>query len=224
MAGGLLTSRLALATRGDRAARAGALLFTIGHSNHALEPFLGLLHRHGIEIVADVRSRPHSRFVPHFSKERLARALAEAGMGYLFLGRELGGKPAKGEVPAVAPDYAGRVREPEFRAGIEQLLGAAREQRVAMLCRERDPLDCHRLHLICRHVKPLAGEIGHILPDGAPSRRRLRPSGACWRGSGARRGCCSSPATRSSLPMTNGGRRGVERLSQAAHAIADRLS
>ena len=142
------------------------MLFTIGHSNHAIEPFLGLLRRHRIEAVADVRSRPYSRFVPHFSKAQLARLLAEAGIGYLWLGAGLGGKPPRGEVLPVAPDYASRVREPEFQAGIEQLLRAAREQRLAMLCRERDPLDCHRLHLICRYLRPLARPIWHILPDG----------------------------------------------------------
>jgi uncharacterized protein (DUF488 family) len=142
------------------------LLFTIGHSNHPIESFLDLLRRHDIEAVADVRSRPYSRFVPHFSKPGLARLLAEAGIGYVFLGAELGGKPRTGETPASATDYASRVRQPEFRAGIAQLLAAARERRVAMLCRERDPLDCHRLHLICRYVKPLIGEIHHILPNG----------------------------------------------------------
>ncbi len=143
------------------------MLFTIGHSNHAIEAFLGLLRRHGIEAVADVRSRPYSRFVPHFSKGQLARLLAEAGIGYLWLGAGLGGKPPKGEALPAAPDYASRVREPAFRAGIEQLLGAAREQRVAMLCRERDPLECHRLHLICRYVRPRVRPIWHVLPDGA---------------------------------------------------------
>ena len=154
------------------------MLFTIGHSNHALEPFLGLLRRHGIEAVADVRSRPYSRFVPHFSKRPLARLLAEAGIGYLWLGDGLGGTPPRGELLPVAPDYASRVREPEFTAGIEQLLRAARERRVAMLCRERDPLDCHRLHLICRYVRTLVRPIWHILPDGeiepqAETERRL---------------------------------------------------
>jgi uncharacterized protein (DUF488 family) len=159
-------------------------LFTIGHSNHALEPFLGLLRRHGIEAVADVRSRPYSRFVPHFSKPSLARLLAEAGIGYLFLGRELGGKPPGGDQAPVATDYVSRVRQSEFRVGVERLLGAAREYRVAMLCRERDPLDCHRLHLICRYVKPLVGSIHHILPDGsleaqdATERRLLERVGA----------------------------------------------
>jgi uncharacterized protein (DUF488 family) len=147
--------------------RVGALLFTIGHSNHAIEHFLELLRRHEIELVADVRSRPYSRFVPHFSRERLARLLEEAAIGYMFLGAELGGKPPTGAAPATAIDYADRIRQPEFQGGIERLLTAARDRRVALLCRERDPLDCHRLHLICRYVKPLIGGIGHILPDGA---------------------------------------------------------
>jgi uncharacterized protein (DUF488 family) len=140
-------------------------LFTIGHSNHPIERFLELLRGHGIAAIADVRSRPYSRFVPHFSKERLARILAEEGIRYLFLGRELGGKPPRDEAPA--PDYASRASQPEFRAGIEHLLEAAGQRRIAVMCRERDPLDCHRLHLICRYAKPLAGPIHHILPNGA---------------------------------------------------------
>jgi uncharacterized protein (DUF488 family) len=141
-------------------------LFSIGHSNHPIEHLLGLLTRHGVEVVADVRSRPYSRFVPHFSKERLARRLQEAGMGYLYLGAQLGGKPVRGEAPSAAPDYASRVAEPGFRAGIERLLAAAQAQRVALLCRERDPLECHRFHLICRCARARVGAIHHILPDG----------------------------------------------------------
>ncbi len=166
-------------------------LFSIGHSNHPIEFFLGLLGRHGVEVVADVRSRPYSRFVPHFSKERLARRLQEAGVGYLYLGTELGGKPLRGEAPSAAPDYASRVAEPGFREGIERLLKAAAERRAAMLCRERDPLDCHRLHLIARHVRPRVADILHILPDGehraaggdraAAARARRRPGAAVVR-------------------------------------------
>jgi uncharacterized protein (DUF488 family) len=66
-------------------------LFTIGHSNHPYEHFLDLLRRNAIAAVADVRSRPYSRFVPHFSKERLERLLAEAGVGYRFRGAEFSG-------------------------------------------------------------------------------------------------------------------------------------
>ena len=126
-----------------------------------------------------MRSRPYSRFVPHFGKERLARILADAGVGYLFLGRELGGKPVRDDPPQARLDYQARIREPSFQRGIETLLHAAAERRVALLCRERDPLECHRLHLICRYLEPMALDIRHILPDGeveaqAATERRLR--------------------------------------------------
>jgi uncharacterized protein (DUF488 family) len=142
-------------------------LFTIGHSNHPAELFLDLLRHHEIAALADVRSRPYSRFVPHFSKERLRRLLHGEGISYLWLGAELGGRPAHGAAPSAAPDYASRIAEPGFETGIERLLAAAREQRIAMVCRERDPLDCHRLHLICRYVKPRVAGIYHILSGGA---------------------------------------------------------
>jgi uncharacterized protein (DUF488 family) len=153
-------------------------LFTIGHSNHPFERFLGLLRRHGIEAVADVRSRPYSRFVPRFCKDRLERLLAGDGIGYLYLGAELGGKPRAGETAASAMAYRSRVEEPGFRHGIEGLRAAARERRIALMCRERDPLDCHRLHLICRYLEPMALDIRHILPSGevetqAVTERRL---------------------------------------------------
>jgi uncharacterized protein (DUF488 family) len=141
-------------------------LLTIGHSNHPTGHFLPLLARHRVEVVADVRSRPYSRFVPQYRKQALAGILADAGIGYLFLGAGLGGKPPRGEAQRSSPDYAARVREPAFAEGIAQLLTAVRQARVALLCRERDPLDCHRLHLICRYLAPERLDIRHILPDG----------------------------------------------------------
>ena len=142
------------------------MLFTVGHSNHAIEHFLRLLQRHGVEAIADVRARPYSRFVPHFSKGRLEELLTDAGIGYLYLGAELGGKPRGGETAASVMTYQSRVAQPEFRQGIDRLLEAARAHSIALICRERDPLDCHRLHLICRYLEPLALDIRHILPSG----------------------------------------------------------
>jgi uncharacterized protein (DUF488 family) len=142
-------------------------LYTIGHSNHPIERFLALLRRHGVEAVADVRSRPYSRFVPHFGKELLGRVLEDEGLGYLFLGQELGGKPVHDDPPRAQLDYRARIKEASFQHGIQTLLDVLADRRLALLCRERDPLDCHRLHLICRYLRPMAVDIRHILPDGA---------------------------------------------------------
>ena len=153
-------------------------LFTIGHSNHPIERFIALLRRHGVEMVADVRSRPYSRFVPHFGKERLAQLLEDERLGYVFLGQELGGKPVRDDPPQAQLDYGARIQDPLFQQGIQTLLAALGERQVALVCRERDPLDCHRLHLICRYLRPMALDIRHILPDGkvevqAATERRL---------------------------------------------------
>lgn len=154
------------------------MLFTVGHSNHAFDHFLGLLQRHGVEAIADVRARPYSRFVPHFSKGRLEELLTDEGIGYLYLGAELGGKPRGGETTASVMTYQSRVAQLGFRQGIDRLLEAARGRPIALMCRERDPIDCHRLHLICRYLEPRALDIRHILPNGeveaqAATERRL---------------------------------------------------
>jgi uncharacterized protein (DUF488 family) len=153
-------------------------LFTMGHSNHPTERFLALLARHEVEAVADVRSRPFSRFVPQYGKRALGEILAGEGIDYLFLGEQLGGKPRRDDVATARLDYATRIRTPAFQDGIAQLLAATQRQRVVLLCRERDPLECHRLHLICRYLAPQGLDIRHILPDGrvepqAETERRL---------------------------------------------------
>jgi uncharacterized protein (DUF488 family) len=155
-----------LRTSHQNVSRSPLLLFTVGHSNHPIERFLALVRRHGVEVVADVRSRPYSRFVPHFGKERLARRLDDEGFVYLFLGHELGGKPMQDDPPQARLDYRARIEELSFQQGIRTLLDALAERRVALVCRERDPLDCHRLHLICRYLRPMGLDIRHILPDG----------------------------------------------------------
>src|SRR5438552_15968644 len=69
------------------------IVFTIGHSNHRIEDFLELLRRFDIDVVADVRSAPFSKFSPHFNQSNVMLAVKDAGRKYVFLGRELGGKP-----------------------------------------------------------------------------------------------------------------------------------
>src|SRR5215213_7523959 len=64
-------------------------IYTVGHSNVSAEAFVALLRQHGITAVADVRSHPYSRYLPHFSQPALKATLREAGLHYVFLGREL---------------------------------------------------------------------------------------------------------------------------------------
>src|SRR5947209_1014187 len=68
-------------------------VYTVGHSAHSFEEFLRLLTGNAIEVVVDTRSAPYSKFAPQFDRETLQRDLTDAGIKYLFLGAELGGRP-----------------------------------------------------------------------------------------------------------------------------------
>ncbi len=146
-------------------------LFTIGHSSHALDAFLKLLGKHGVSAVADVRSAPYSRYCPHFSKDALSRSLGELGVEYVFLGRELGGRSddpssyGNGRIR-----YSRLSRRPEFREGIERLKKGASNHRVAIMCAEREPLECHRTILVSPVLEEEGLSVAHIHADG-----RLEP-------------------------------------------------
>jgi uncharacterized protein (DUF488 family) len=144
-----------------------SVLLTIGHSRHSLERFIGLLEGAGATAVADVRSAPMSRFSPHFNKAALAEPLAARGIAYIFLGAALGGRPNRPELytQGVA-DYEKMAASPEFRTGLEQLREAAERHRVALMCAEADPLDCHRCLLVGRALAEQGVDVGHILATG----------------------------------------------------------
>ncbi len=142
-------------------------ILTIGHSNHPLARFIALLEDAQVTAVADVRSAPVSRFVPHFNKDRLAASLAERGIRYLFLGKELGGRPERPELftDGIA-DYEKMAEQPPFASGIARLLQESNNGRIAVMCAEADPLDCHRCLLIGRALSRSGADVGHILPSG----------------------------------------------------------
>ena len=144
-------------------------IFTIGHSNHSAEKFVGLLKQHGIEVVADVRSQPYSRHAPHFNAKDIEAILWDNGIRRLFLGFELGGRPtaeafydADGRV-----DYARIERSRSFLDGIKQLESSIRDHKIALLCSEEDPVGCHR-RLLVGHVLGERGiVVRHIRGDGS---------------------------------------------------------
>ena len=144
-------------------------LFTIGHSSHPIGEFIALLQRHDIEILADVRSVPMSRRHPQYNKHALEAELRRHHIRYLFMGRELGARrdePEAWEDNAVS--YERTARLPAFREGLDWIRNNAGEQRVAIMCAEKEPLHCHRTLLICRHLRAdLPGGIRHILAGGA---------------------------------------------------------
>jgi uncharacterized protein (DUF488 family) len=143
------------------------VVYTIGHSNHPIERLIALLRQHGIQAVGDVRSTPYSRFNPQFRREPLAASLSDAGIRYVFLGEELGARsqdPSCYEGNRVS--YAKLAQSDLFQRGLERLISGGREFRIAVLCAEKEPLDCHRTILVARELEHRSVPVTHILADG----------------------------------------------------------
>lgn len=142
-------------------------ILTVGHSTHAIEHFLALLGKHDVSAVADVRSVPASRFTPQFNRDALKRSLAEVGVKYVFLGKELGARSddrscyINGQV-----QYDRLAQTAPFGEGIERLLKGAETERVAVMCAEQEPLDCHRTVLVSRVLADRSASVAHIHGDG----------------------------------------------------------
>jgi uncharacterized protein (DUF488 family) len=142
-------------------------LWTIGHSNHDLEPFSGLLAAHGIEFVVDVRSYPYSRFAPHFNRESLKPWLEARGVRYGFMGDDLGGRPLRDDQYDAEGHalYGLMAEEARFRQAIDRLVRGSERHRLAIMCSCGQPAECHRRLLVGKVMADRGVELRHILPD-----------------------------------------------------------
>lgn len=142
-------------------------VLTIGHSTLSYEQFLALLHDAGVTAIADVRSAPYSRHFRHFNRESLRDELRADKIAYVFLGQELGGRPKDSHFfsHGVA-DYEKMAMASTFKEGIERVVGGATRHRIALMCSEHDPLDCHRCLLVGRALAERKVSVSHILSDG----------------------------------------------------------
>lgn len=148
------------------------MLYTIGHSSHTVEYFVELLRAHNIEVVVDVRSSPFSRRFPHFNQPVLRSYLRDVGIKYVPMGDELGGRPdspyfydEKGHV-----DYGKIARTEFFQKGLDRLQRGMERYRIALMCSEENPNECHRRLLIARALcdsnPSLRERIFHIRGNG----------------------------------------------------------
>jgi uncharacterized protein (DUF488 family) len=143
------------------------MVLTIGHSTHAWEDFVALLRGANVTAIADVRSSPYSVHSPQFNRDRLREGLRLEGISYVFLGKELGGRPnAHKFYHEGVADYESMARTPEFEKGLDRIIEAATTYRIALMCSERDPLDCHRCLLVGRVLAERGVVVNHILEDG----------------------------------------------------------
>lgn len=144
-------------------------LYTLGHSATAPDAFLALLRARNVELVVDVRSLPRSLRFPQFDRIELETSLLAAGIRYVFLGEELGGRPDDPKLYRSdgLVDYRACRRSRQFRTGIDRTLVELEKSDLALLCAEEDPLECHRFLMICPELLPLGVVPTHLRKGGA---------------------------------------------------------
>jgi uncharacterized protein (DUF488 family) len=143
-------------------------VYTVGHSNHPDAVFLDLLLSQQIEAIADVRSAPYSRYNPQFDRETLKASLKEAGIQYAWLGKELGARSDDPACYLYGKVQYERLAETElFQSGLARVIEGARSLRVALLCAEKEPLECHRFVLVARQLAAAGVEVRHLHADGS---------------------------------------------------------
>ena len=125
-------------------------IYTVGHSTLPIDSFIDLLRVYGIELLADVRTVPRSRYNPQFNSDALAQSLKQAGIEYLAM-PGLGGlrrprkdSPNTGWRNESFRGYADYMQTPAFATALKALIDTSRGKRAAIMCAEAVPWRCHR--------------------------------------------------------------------------------
>lgn len=156
-------------------------VYTIGHSTRTLDDLISALQAHSIQVLADIRSFPMSRRLPHFNRQSLEKALPAAGIKYVWL-KDLGGrrKKIRDDSPNIGlrspsfRNYADYMLTPEFEHGISELLKLAEPGRTAYMCAERVYFRCHRM-LVSDWLVAHGHEVLHIDNEKPPRPHKLTP-------------------------------------------------
>ena len=142
--------------------------FTIGHSNHSIKDFVTIVKNNHINCIIDVRSSPYSAYSSQFNREYLNEYLKRESIRYIFMGDSLGARYenknllfSNGKV-----DFSKVRLTQEFINGIKRVIdGLQKGFRIALMCSEKNPFDCHRFVLVSKGLQDEGIEIQHILPE-----------------------------------------------------------
>lgn len=154
--------------RSPMSARTRFSIYTLGHSRHAIEHFIAMLKRFGIERVVDVRGQPYSRHNPQYNREPFHQALRQQGIDYLWAGMHLSGRPRRSNLYGPRGEVLwAKIREdPDFIAALDSVAADAKRLALCLVCAEEDPGRCHRRFLLTPPLTKRGFVVRHIRGDG----------------------------------------------------------
>ncbi|MGM9845548.1 MAG: DUF488 family protein [Muribaculaceae bacterium] len=130
-------------------------IYSIGHGQKSTDEFISELRSFDIQYLIDVRSSPFSKWAPQYNQGTIEEFLKQNGIIYLYMGDVIGGRPLNDSCFDSDGyfDYKKMAEMPQFQAGLKRLVKANEKGcRVAVMCSEADPTQCHRSKLIGREL------------------------------------------------------------------------
>ena len=141
-------------------------IYTIGYSGFSIKEFIDTLKAHKINFVVDVRSKPFSHHNPEYDSPVISRTLEAEGIKYENFAREFGARQEDRNfyTPEGWLDFEKFMSSRQFYDGITKILEG--DYTYALMCKEKDPIDCHRGIMVARVFNEIGRDVIHLMPDG----------------------------------------------------------
>lgn len=140
-------------------------LFTIGFERFSIEEFISVLKDNNINLLVDVRSKPHSDRFPAYNRDALKTTLAEHEISHESYAREFGARQKNPNYYTNGVmDFDLFRRSAVFTEGVDKLCKRIQSgEIVALMCHENDPMDCHRAILCSRAFFERGFHVIHLI-------------------------------------------------------------
>lgn len=145
-------------------------IYTIGHSTEPVECLITRLKQHAINCVVDVRSIPYSQYAHQYNASFIKGMLREVHINYLYMGKEFGARQEKAQYfdEKGILDFLKYQKSPSFQNGVIRIEnGIKKDYKIAFMCTEKDPIDCHRNIMVAKYFFNQGYSIGNIMIDGS---------------------------------------------------------
>lgn len=143
-------------------------IYTIGYTGFSIDKFIQVLKTHSINVIIDVRSSPYSKYYSEYNKENLEVRLKIEGIYYRNYAKEFGARQECKDYynPGGYLDFELFSKAPVFLEGVSKLCTSVEKgYKVALMCAEKKPFDCHRTILIARAFYERGYKVIHICPE-----------------------------------------------------------
>ena len=140
-------------------------IYTIGYTAFSIDEFIEVINSYGVNCVIDVRSSPFSAYYSDYNKDSLENVLKQHNILYRNYQKEFGARQTNpvfysGDIV----DFEKFIKSEQFMDGVSKVTkGIERGYTFALMCAEKDPINCHRSIMLGRGFSDCGFMVRHII-------------------------------------------------------------